>query len=117
MSESTTQRRRVTAKDFPKREIKLDVIDKPKAPALPVWYLTPVVLPIALAIFLPSLAFVWIAVAATMLWLGLFALLLVERKRTDFEVGREIVLSFLHIGAVGLALGCWASVIVRVMAG
>ncbi|MDZ4860006.1 MAG: hypothetical protein SGI88_13590 [Candidatus Hydrogenedentes bacterium] len=111
MAETTTQRRRVTAKDFPKREIKLDVVEPIIAPSLPVWYLAPSALPAALAIFLPSLGAMWAAIAATIVWLGFYGLLLFERKRKDFDVGREIVLSITRTVAFGLALGAWGYVI------
>ena len=113
----TTQRRRVTAADFPKREIKLDIVEPKKTPAMPVWYLAPVAIPAVLAFVLPSAGAVWVALAATFLWLGCFGMLASERKRDDLDVGREMALSILRWLTLGLALGSWAFLIAHAVAG
>lgn len=113
----TTQRRRVTAADFPKREIKLDIVEPKKTPVMPVWYLAPVAVPVLLGFVLPAAGAWCLALAATFLWLGFFGMLAAERKRDDLEVGREIALSLLRWVTLGLALGSWAFLIARAVAG
>lgn len=117
MSETTTHRKRVTASDFPKREIKLDVVEPTTAPALPYWALATVLAPLALWFALPAHGALWAAVAATVLWLALAFMLRTERRRKDPDVNREIVLNIIQGGVMGLAAGCWAFVITRVIAG
>lgn len=108
MAESTPRRRRVTREDIRKREIKLDIVELKPAPPLSKRYMVSILLPIALWVMLPSQGALWIALTATALWIGLFGMLYAERKRADFDTGREFALSIMRSCAFGLAIGCWA---------
>ena len=108
MAETTTQRRRVTPQDIPKRQIKLDIVEPKQVPAVPVWYLGPMVIPIALWILLPAQAGIWLALTATFLWASLAGMVYAEGHRGDLEVDRELVLTGMRNIALGFALGCWA---------
>ena len=116
MAESTP-RRRVTREDVRKREIKLDIVEFKSAPPLSKRYMTPIILPLALWFLLPSQGALWMALTATALWIGFVGMLYAERRRDDFDTGRELVLSIVRGCALGLAIGCWAFLIVRTFAG
>ena len=107
MAETTTQRKRVTPQDIKKREIKLDIVEQKKAPGVPIWYLAPVVLPVALWIFSPAHAGIWLALTATTLCGGFAGLVFAEQQRDDLVVDREIVFSFIRNLLAGVALAIW----------
>ena len=109
----TTQRRRVSREDILRREIKLDIVERKSPPPLSTRYMTPIILPLALWFLLPGYGALWMALIATALWIGFFGALHAERKRNDFDTGREIALSTIRAGAFGLAVGCWSFLLVN----
>ena len=112
----STPRKRVTREDIRRREVKLDIAERKPAPPLSWRYMTLIILPVALWFLLPSQGVLWMALAATALWIGFFGMLHAERKRDDFDTGREIALSIIRAGASGLAIGCWAFLIINAVA-
>jgi hypothetical protein len=109
----STPRKRVTREDIRKREVKLDIVERKAAPPLSKRLMTLIILPVALWVVLPLQCALWMALAATALWLGFYGMLHAERKRDDFDTGREIALSIIRAGAFGLAIGCWTFLIVN----
>ena len=107
----STPRKRVTREDIRKREIKLDIIERAPAPPLSKRFMAFVVLPLALWWMLPSYASLWIALEATILFTCVADMFIVERRRTDFDTGREFALSIATAGTLGLTLGCWVAYI------
>lgn len=104
----STPRKRVTREDIRKREIKLDIVERKPAPPLSWRFMSVIILPIALWVIIPERGALWMALTTTALWIGMAGMLQAERKRNDFDTGREITLSIIRAGALGLALGCWA---------
>lgn len=100
-------RKRVTREDIRKREIKLDIVERPIPPPLAWRYMTPIILLIPLWIMFPAQGVLWLALTATALWVGCFGMRHAERKRKDTDVGREFILSIACAGTMGLAIGCW----------
>ncbi|NUM55813.1 MAG: hypothetical protein HUU46_19405 [Candidatus Hydrogenedentes bacterium] len=107
----STPRKRVTREDIRKREIKLDIVERKPAPPLSWRWMSLVFLPIVLWVIIPERGALWLAFMATAFWIGVTGMLVGERKRDDFDTGREITLSIVRAGALGLALGCWAFLI------
>ena len=113
----STPRKRVTREDVRRREIKLDIVERQAAPPLSKRLMLLAIFPVALWFMIPAQGALWLALATTAIWIGLFGMLHGERRRGDFDTGREILLSILRAGAFGLAVGCWAFLVVRSMAG
>lgn len=112
----TTPRKRVTREDIRKREIKLDIAERTSPPPLSKRLMTPIILPIALWFLMPERGALWFALTATALWIGVFGMLHAERKRSDFEVGREIALSIVRAGTFGIAIAGWAFLVLKFFA-
>ena len=107
----STPRKRVTREDIRKREIKLDIAERIPAPPLSKRFMAFIVLPLALWWMLPAQAALWIALEATIVFVCVADMFIVERRRTDFDTGREFALSVAAVGTLGLTLGCWAAYI------
>ncbi|GMU92420.1 MAG: hypothetical protein AMXMBFR4_14780 [Candidatus Hydrogenedentota bacterium] len=117
MSE-TVQRKRVSAKDFPKREIVITQREMPPAPpALAYWSLLPAAGSAVLWFFVPAFGVVWPVLTVCLLWLGLGFMLHRERRREDLEVDREIALRWITHFTGGVALGCLAYLVYGFIAG
>ncbi|MBM3290338.1 MAG: hypothetical protein FJY92_09320 [Candidatus Hydrogenedentes bacterium] len=95
----------------------MDIVERKDPPPLAKRLMLLVPVPLLLWSIIPGQGALWVALAATALWIGFFGMLNGERKRDDFETGREILLSILRACAFGLAIGCWTSLIVRAIAG
>jgi len=109
----STPRKRVTREDIRKREIKLDIVERTPAPPLSKRFMAFIVLPFALWWILPAHTAIWVALEATIIFACCADMLVVERRRTDLDTGREFALSIASAAALGLTLGCWTFLAVR----
>jgi hypothetical protein len=112
----STPRKRVTREDIRKREIKLDIVERKPAPPLSKRFMAFLVLPVALWWVIPSQGALWVALEATIAFIMFADMFIVERRRDDFDTGREFGLAIATMGALGLTIGCWAFVLTKVFA-
>ena len=97
----------------PKYDLRIQSAEDPlESRRLPLWYLWPALAPIFIWIVAPHYGPVWFALAATALFLGLWAMLRLERKADSANVDRELTLYLLTAVFAGFALACWGFLLV-----